>query len=181
MTTNTRLMTADELIALPPGKHRYELVKGELLTMSPSGEEHGAVAVNMAALLWQFVKENDLGVVYAAETGFKLESDPDTVLAPDVAFISKDRVGRRSKGYRLGAPDLVVEVLSPSDHKKKVERKTAQWLELGAKTVWLVDPDSRTVEVHTANLETTVFQENEELVDHDLVSGFRVRVSDIFA
>ena len=181
MTTNTHLMTAAELIALPRGQYRYELVKGELLTRSPSGEEHGAVAADVAALLWQFVKDNDLGVVYAAETGFKLESDPDTVLAPDVGFISKDRVGHRSKGYRLGAPDLVVEVLSPSDHKKKVERKTAQWLELGAKVVWLVDPQSKTVEVHRANCETTVFRSNEELIDHDLVSGFRVLVSDIFA
>ena len=181
MTTNTRLMTADELIALPRGQHRYELVKGELLTMSPSGEEHGAVIGNLTILLGQFVKANNLGILYGAETGFKLESDPDTVLAPDIAFIRRVRLGRRSKGYRLGAPDLVVEVLSPSDHKKKVERKTAQWLELGAKTVWLVDPDSKTVEVHHAKGETTVFRENEELVDHDLVSGFRVRVSDIFA
>jgi Uma2 family endonuclease len=160
MTTNTHLMTADELIALPRGRHRYELVKGELLTMSPAGEEHGAVAINLAALLWQFVKDNNLGAVYAAETGFKLESDPDTVLAPDVAFISRDRVGQRSKGYRLGAPDIAVEVLSPSDSKKKVERKTAQWLELGAKAVWLVDPESKTVDVHHPKREPTVFRDN---------------------
>jgi len=181
MTTNTHLMTADELIALPRGQYRYELVKGELLTMSPSGEEHGAVIGNLTILLGQFVKANYLGTLYGAETGFKLESDPDTVLAPDVAFINRDRVGERSSGYRLGAPDLAVEVLSPGDHKKKVERKTAQWLELGAKAVWVVDPQSKTVEVHNANGVITVFCENEELVDHDLVPGFRVLVSDIFA
>ena len=107
-------MTAAELIRLPRGRHRYELVKGELLTMSPSGEEHGAVIVNLTLLLGQYVKANNLGVLYAAETGFKLESDPDTVLAPDLAFIRRERVGIRSKGYRCGAPDLAVEVLSPS-------------------------------------------------------------------
>ncbi|HZJ44021.1 MAG TPA: Uma2 family endonuclease [Pyrinomonadaceae bacterium] len=143
MTTNTRLMTADELIALPHGKHRYELVKGELLIMSPSGEEYGAAIGNLTILLGQFVKANNPGILYGAETGFKLGSDPDTVLAPDIAFIRRVRLGRRSKGYRLGAPDLVVEVLSPSDHKKKVERTTAQWLELGAKKRfgwWILTP-----------------------------------------
>ena len=111
--------------------------------MSPSGEEHGAVIGNLTILLGQFVKANNLGILYGAETGFKLGSDPDTVLAPDIAFIRRVRLGRRSKGYRLGAPDLVVEVLSPSDHKKKVERTTAQWLELGAKKRfgwWILTP-----------------------------------------
>ena len=160
--------------------HRHELIKGELLTMSPAGDEHGAVTVNLTILLGVYVKENNLGVLRAAETGFKLESNPDTVLAPDIAFIARDRAGTRSPFYRSGPPDLAVEVLSPSDSKPKVERKTALWLGLGAKAVWNVDPRKRTVEVMRGDGERKLFHVTDELVD-DTVPGFRVAVSEIFA
>jgi len=173
-------MTADELIMLPRGEHRYELIKGELLTMSPTGEEHGVVTVNITILLGQYVRKHQLGTLYGAETGFKLESDPDTVLAPDLAFIGRDRVGEVSKGYRSGAPDLVVEVLSPGDRKGKVERKTSQWLTLGALAVWLLNPQTRTVDVRLASGERKLFTKDDVLTDDYIVPGFRVRVSDIF-
>jgi Uma2 family endonuclease len=181
MTMDTHLITADELLKLPAGGYRYELVKGELLTMSPSGEEHGAVTVNLTFLLTQFVRQTGIGAIYGAETGFKLESNPDTVLAPDIAFIRQDRVGTRSKGYRLGAPDLAVEVLSPSDRKNRIQRKTAQWLALGARSVWLVDPETSTVEIHRIDGSSRIFHESEQLVDDDVLPGFRALVSDIFA
>jgi len=180
MSTTTRLMTAEELFNLNDDSHRHELIKGELLTMSPAGDEHGAVTVNLTILLGVYVKENNLGVLRAAETGFKLESNPDTVLAPDIAFIARDRAGTRSPFYRSGPPDLAVEVLSPSDSKPKVERKTALWLGLGAKAVWNVDPRKRTVEVMRGDGERKLFHVTDELVD-DTVPGFRVAVSEIFA
>ena len=181
MTTQTHLITAEELINLPRGRYRYELVKGELLTMSPSGEEHGAVTMNLSILLGQYVREHQLGTLYSAETGFKLESDPDTVLAPAIAFIHRDRVGIRSTGYRTGAPDLAVEVLSPGDRKTKVEEKTSQWLTLGARAVWLIDPHDRTVDVRMANGERKLFKENDELTGDEIVSGFSIPLSEIFA
>jgi len=179
MSTTTHLMTADELFNLPDDSLRHELIKGELLTMSPAGEKHGAISVVLAVLLYQHVRANNLGTVYSADTGFKLESDPDTVLAPDIAFIARERVGVISEGFRSGPPDLAVEVRSPSDRRTKVERKAAMWLSLGAKSVWLVEPRQRTVEVVRADGLRKLFSESDELVD-DTVPGFRVAVSEIF-
>lgn len=147
--------------------------------MSPTGEEHGSVTANLTVLLGQHVRANNLGRIYGAETGFKLESDPDTVLAPDLAFISHDRVGIRSKSYRSGPPDLAVEVISPGERKTKIEQKTARWLAFGAQAVWLVNPQQRTVEVILAGGERKLFHEADDLTD-DTVPDFCVEVSEIF-
>jgi len=179
MSTTTHLMTAEELIRLDDDSHCHELIKGELLTMSPPGDLHGAVSMNLTILLALHIKANNLGVL-VPEIGFKLEVNPDTVLAPDVAFIASDRVGARTLGYRWGPPDLAVEVMSQWDTKPKVDRKTALWLELGAKSVWNVNPKKRTVELNLANGEKRLFHETDELVD-ETVPGFRVKVSEIFA
>ena len=180
MSTTTHLMTAEELIKLPDDGNHYELIKGELLTMSPPGDEHGAVIMNLTIPLGVYVKENNLGVLRAAETGFKLESNPDTVLAPDIAFIARDRVGAKVSAYRWGAPDLVVEVMSQWDSKPKAIRKAELWVELGARSVWVVNPRKQTVEVFRADGDRTLFHETDELVD-DTVPGFRIKVSEIFA
>jgi Uma2 family endonuclease len=136
--------------------------------------------MNLSFLLARHVRPLKLGVLFAGDTGFKLESDPDTVLAPDIAFIRSDRVGVLSTGYRSGAPDLVVEVLSPGDRKGKVEEKTSRWLSLGALAVWLVNPKTRTVDVRLANGERKLFKEDDILTDDAIVKGFRVSVSEIF-
>lgn len=179
MSTTTHLMTADELFNLPDDSLRHELIKGELLTMSPAGLDHGVIGTTLTALLFIHVRANNLGIVCSADTGFKLESDPDTVLAPDGAFIAQERVGVISEGFRAGPPDLAIEVRSPSDRRTKVERKAAMWLSLGAKSVWLVEPRQRTVEVVRADGLRKLFRESDELVD-DTVPGFRVAVSEIF-
>jgi Uma2 family endonuclease len=173
-------MTAEELLRLPDDSMCHELIKGELLTMPPPGDLHGAVTMNLAGLLFIHVRANNLGIMRAAETGFKLESNPDTVLAPDIAFIASDRAGPPVAGYRNGAPDLVVEVMSQWDSRPKAARKTALWLELGARSIWIVNPLQRTVEVCRADGERILFHDTDELVD-DTVPGFRVRVSEIFA
>jgi Uma2 family endonuclease len=173
-------MTAEELIQLPDDSLCHELIKGELLTMPPPGDEHGAVTMNLTGPLFIHVKANNLGVLRAAETGFKLESNPDTVLAPDIAFIARDRIGGPVSGYREGAPDLVVEVMSQWDSRPKAARKAALWLELGARSVWVVNPRNRTVEVNRPNGEKKLFHDTDELVD-ETVPGFRVKVSEIFA
>jgi len=179
-TTQTHLMTAEELLRLPDDSMCHELIKGELLTMPPPGDLHGAVTMNLTGLLFIHVKTNNLGIMRAAETGFKLESNPDTVLAPDIAFITSDRAGPAVAGYRDGAPDLVVEVMSQWDTRPKAARKAALWVELGARSVWVVNPRQRTVDVWWSNGERKQFHEADELID-DTVPGFCVKVSEIFA
>jgi Uma2 family endonuclease len=182
MSTTIQLMTAEELLRLPRGRFRYELVKGELITMSPAGSEHGVVIMNLAAPLAQHVKANNLGVVFGAETGFKIAENPDTVLAPDIAFICRERIPESGipKEYWRGAPDLAVEVLSPGDAPRKVEEKVAVWLSAGAKLVWTVNPKRKTVTIHRATKNASTLSENDELDGEDIVPGFRCRVSEIF-
>jgi Uma2 family endonuclease len=170
-------MTAEELMNLDDDSHRHELIKGELLTMPPPNFHHGRISANLIGLLGQFVRVNRLGDI-CGETGYILERDPDTVLGPDVSFVTKDR-SQRPDGYYSGPPDLAVEVLSPGDRRGKVEHKLALWMEFGTRSVWLVNPRKRTVEVCWSNGERNLFHETDELVD-DTVPGFRVRVSEIF-
>lgn len=178
-TTTTHLMTAEEFADMPDDGVRHELIKGELLTMPVPKFLHGFVTTNLSVLLYNHVKANNLGVV-VGESGFHVESGPDTVLGPDVAFVARDRTGTIPDSFYSGVPDLAVEVLSPSDRRGKVERKTALWLELGARSVWNVNPRKRTVEVFHADGNRWLFHEADELVD-DTVPGFRVAVSEIFS
>ena len=172
-------MTADELFDLPDSPFRHELVKGELLTMPLPFKEHGAVSANLTFALMQYVKTNKLGVVYA-EAGFKLESDPDTVLGPDVAFVRRERV-TISKKYGEGAPDLAVEVISPSDRPQRIKWKTEQWIQHGARAVWNVNPQTMTVSVYRENGEVRHFSGADILTDDDLLPGFKISLTEIFS
>src|SRR5512138_3381708 len=148
--------------------------------MSPSDAEHGAVTMNLSIHLGSYIKAHNLGVVFGAETGFKIESDPDTVLAPDIAFIHRDRIRRVPREYMEIAPDLAVEVIFPNERKGKVEKKTSQWLSFGVKSVWLVKPENRTVEMISLSGKGTLLTETDMLSDA-VVPGFRIRVGEIFA
>ncbi len=182
MSATTQLMTADELLNQPRGKLRYELVKGELRTMSPSGFEHGAVVVNLTFLLTGHVKAHELGVVVGAETGFKISSDPDTVRAPDIAFVCRERIVAAgvTRKFWSGAPDLAVEVLSPGDRVNEIDEKVAEWLAAGTRLVWVVNPRLRNVTIYRSLTDVRVLTEGEELDGGDVVPGFRCRVAEIF-
>jgi Uma2 family endonuclease len=181
--TVTRIVTADELLTMPVDGFRYELVKGELIRMSPTGHEHGVVAMNIAGPLHQHVKSNVLGVVYAAETGFLLTRDPDTVRAPDVAFVNKARIDQVAdiKGYWIGAPDLAVEVISPSDTLGYLEDKVAEWLDAGVRMVWVASPKLRSVAVYRSLNEIVMLTDKDTLDGSDVVPGFTMAVSEVFA
>jgi Uma2 family endonuclease len=182
MSTSTRLMTADELFVMPHDGFRYELVKGELRKMSPAGSEHGAIIVNFTLLLAQQVKASSLGVCFGAETGFKITTDPDTVRAPDVAFVRRERVPESGipKKFWPGAPDLAVEVMSPDDTLKEVEEKTEQWLASGTSAVWVINPKRRGVSVYRPAAEVIRLSEADELDGGEVVPGFRCNVAEIF-
>ena len=180
MSTTTHLITAEELFNLPDDSLRHELIKGELLTMSPPGEEHGIVIMRLAAPLATYVDSQNLGVVYGADTGFKLEDNPDTVLAPDIAFIRSARMGEPVKAYRSGPPDLVVEVLSPRDTMSQAQKKAAQWLSFGALLVWLVNPRTRTIEVRRHGGQAIILSVQDELSGEDIIPGFVIPVARIF-
>jgi Uma2 family endonuclease len=181
--TLTKPVTADELLHMPDDGWRYELVKGELIRMSPTGDEHGQVTMTLATALYFHVKEHKLGRVYAAETGFKLESNPDTVRAPDIAFVRREVLEATGTlpGYRPGAPDLVVEVLSPHDRTRKVEAKVAQWLETGARLVWVVSPKLHTVTVYKSSTEIVTLTDADTLDAGDVIPGFKLQIAEIFA
>jgi Uma2 family endonuclease len=182
MATIQKLMTAEELLRLPDDGRRHELVAGELRTMPLHGMEHGAVAASVAADLWQHVCAQRLGRVVAA-TGFLLTTSPDTVRAPDVAFVSRGRVHATGEvtGYWLGAPDLVVEVISPNDLYTEVEEKVSTWLAHGTRMVIVLNPRRRTVAVHRSPAEVRILTEAELLDGEDVVPGWRVPVRELFA
>jgi Uma2 family endonuclease len=183
MTISIQQLTAEDLLSMPGDDFRYELIKGELKKMAPASHQHGRITVNVTTPLDQHVRANNLGTVYAAETGFKITSSPDTVRAPDVAFVSRERVEQVGdvKGYWPGAPDLAVEVISPNDVYTEVEEKVFDWLEAGAKMVIVVNPRKRAVTVYRSLTEIVVLTESDTLDGGDVVPGWSIAIKDVFA
>lgn len=176
------LMTADELLVTPFPNKRTELVRGVLVVREPAGFRHGVVSATLTKLLAHHVDSNRLGLVLAAETGFKLATDPDTVRAPDVAFVSRARLPDPAPlGYPALAPDLVVEVLSPDDRSGETLTKVGEWLTAGSQLVWVVDPAHRLARVYRADGSETVVAEADALEGEDVVPGFSCRLGEILS
>lgn len=180
MATIETITTADQLLAAGD-IGRCELVRGELIMMSPAGSEHGWIVVNITMPLATFVKQHSLGRVFGAETGFRIGRDPDTVRAPDVAFVAARRIGDKlAKGFFPGPPDLAVEVLSPDDRAGEVLAKVQDWLAAGCQVVWVVDPRTRTVTVYRSPSEIVILGAAETLDGGALLPGFSVAVGELF-
>jgi Uma2 family endonuclease len=176
----TGIRTADELLR-NPHIGRCELVRGVLHMMSPSNPRHGLIAGRLARLIGNHVESQHLGLFFGAETGFHLSQDPDTVRAPDVAFVGNGRPPVPLRGFYPGAPDLAVEVLSPDDRPGYVREKVAEWLEAGARAVWVVDPDARTVTVHEPRRKPRQLAEADTLQGGSVLPGFELPVAAVFA
>jgi Uma2 family endonuclease len=180
MVSMSKITTAKQLIGTP-GLGRCELVRGELVRMPPNGFEHGVIAGQILNHLSSHVGEKGLGLVLAAGTGFQIARDPDTVRAPDVAFVRADRVPAvRTRGFFEGAPDLAVEVVSPTDRAGELLAKVRDWLAAGCHVVWVVDPTPRTISVYRISGETTVLTAADELTDDEILGGFRLPVAEVF-
>jgi Uma2 family endonuclease len=180
MSTATQI-TAAELLCLPRGEHRYELVNGELVPMSPAWSD-GDISLELGMLLRQYVKLHRLGRVFGAETGFLLARNPDTVLAPDVAFVRQERIDEIGipRTYFPGAPDLAVEVLSPSETVQQADEKARAWLAAGARLVWNVRPLTRSIDVYRPGAEVQALSAGDDLTGEDVVPGFACRVGELF-
>jgi Uma2 family endonuclease len=182
MTTSTG-MTAEELLRMPDDGYRYELVRGDLVKMARAGEERGYLATEFGSRLADYVRTHKLGRVYAVETGFRLASDPDTVRAPDVAFVSRQRIEevRPGRGYRAGAPDLAVEVISSSDAFSDVEDKVLDSLDAGCLMVVVVDPRRETATVYRSRTEIAILTRDERLDGGEVVPGWSLNLQELFS
>jgi Uma2 family endonuclease len=179
MQVKEQHLTADDLLALSHEGQRWELVRGALVETAPTGDVHGVVTMWLGHLLLAYVDEHDLGEVTAAETGFRLTTDPDTVRAPDVGLILKEHLVPLTGGYYPLAPDLAVEVVSPGDSASLIHDKVRDYLQAGTRLVWVVYPSSHTVAVHTAQGAET-FSGDETLTGKPVLPGFSLAASEVF-
>ena len=180
--TAERPLTADDLLRMDADGLRGELIRGVFCETMPPGKIHAFVASKLGFLLQTFVFPRRLGVV-TSKIGVWIERDPDTVRAPDIAFFSIEKEppgAETARGFSTAVPDLVVEVASPSDTTAAMREKALMWLRHGARMVWNVHPDSRTVDVYRPNRTIITLAEGEALDGCDVIPGFACGVSEIF-
>ena len=178
LSAQPTLSTAEDLWKQVDDGYRYELVKGVIRRMPPAGFDHGIRAAKIGRHLDAHVEKHKLGYVCGAETGFKISENPDTVRAPDAAFVCQAAIDEQGipKGYWEGAPDLAVEVISPSDTYTEVD----EWLNAGCAMVWVMNPRRETVEVYRSPEDITVLRGNDILEGGDVIEGFQCYVRDLF-
>jgi len=182
-TTTTPLLTADEFILLPQPEDgtKQELVKGVIVTMPPASFYHGQVCSKMDRKLGNFVEEHNLGWTTSNDSGVIVERGPDTVRGPDVAFWSKERLpDPPRKGYPSVVPDLVVEVLSPSDVFTRVHRKVTEYHNAGVRVVWILVPEDRSVAVFRPDKQARLLFNGDKLDGEDVLPGFGCSISELF-
>jgi Uma2 family endonuclease len=183
MATRARL-TAEDLWRMGEGDVRRELVDGEVIEMTPAGGLHGKVAGRVYRPLSDHVDARRLGEVVVGDVGFvlSLPSDPERVRAPDVAFVSTARLpeGRLPQGFIRSAPDLAVEVLSPSDNPVEVQQKVRDYLEAGARLVWVLAPLARTATVYRPDGSARLVRDPESLDGEDVLPGLAIPLADLF-
>ena len=182
MTRQKTLMTADDFFRLYSHKDgRYELVDGVVVEMAPVNEQHGAAALNIGTGFNLYSRQSGIGRAYV-ETGYRLRSGPDTVRGPDVAFVvaGKDEWEALVTRFGSNAPDIAVEVVSPSNTAAEMERRVEDYLAAGAQRVWVACPSSRSVTVRRADDSTITYTGDDVITDEELLPDFSLPLSDIF-
>ncbi len=182
-TLTERLMTVDDLLNATADGYRYELIRGELVKRMSAGFEHGTCSGNITISMGAYAQAHGLGRILVAEPTFLLATDPDHARIPDVAFVSAERlhlIEDRARAFPA-APDLAVEVISPTDRLTQVREKVADWLAHGVRMVIVVNPRNRAVEVHRPQRDVVTLTEADTIDGGDVVPGWRMRVADVFA
>ena len=181
-TTEAKLLSAADLLRLDGEGVRGELIRGVLCETMPAGQRHGKIVAKLVAVLVNFAEAGSLGTIVASDSGVWLDRDPDTVREPDIAFTSVERLplDEDVAGYAEVVPDLVVEVASPSDSQREVHDKAHMWLNHGVRLVWVVQPESRTVDVYRPDEEIVTLGEQDALDGLDVLPGFTCDVSAVF-
>ena len=179
--TRTRDITAEQLPYVSPPHKSTELVRGQLIVREPPGSRHGNLAAKVLVAIGIYLHTHPVGELFAAETGFTLQRKPDTVRAPDVAFIRNERLPNPIPvGYPELAPDLVVEVLSPSDRAGMALAKVGDWLDAGAALVWVIDPARKTARVYRADGSERLLDAADTLSGEELLPGFELPLATLF-
>jgi Uma2 family endonuclease len=174
------LLTAEELLRSDLPDKSTELVRGHLVVREPPSTRHGTIAGRLAYLVADHVYRNHLGVVCGQDTGFKIESDPDTVRAPDVAFVDRSRANQiPPRGYAELAPDLAAEIVSPDDRPGEILAKVGQWLDAGTKLVWVIDPTRAEARVYTDAGDLMIVPPNGSLDGGSVLPGFTCTLADV--
>lgn len=174
------LLTIEQFARLPDDDTRRELVRGRVVREPTAGFEHGGIAMNVGRRLAEFVDREGLGMVVAAETGFVLFEDPPTVRAPDAAFVAKERLPVERTGFARLAPDLAVEVVSPSNTMAQVHDRVCDFLDAGTRIVWIFEPRRRTVTVYCSRDDIRLLTEEDTLDGGDVLPGFQLQVAALF-
>lgn len=180
--TTTKLITAEELLLMPNTKYGCELVRGKLIRYMPTGVIHGIISVRIGGILSSFVREKKLGIVLGAETGFYIFQTPDTVRAPDSSFVGNEKLAKHgiTEKFFPDAPDLAVEVVSPSDKKKDIEDKINDYLTAGVSIVWVIYPKNKIVAVYRQNNLVSILRDEDELDGENVLPDFRLSLTELF-
>jgi Uma2 family endonuclease len=180
MSIADRIYTAEELLYFPSDCH-YELVRGKLREMSPTGGEHGYSTSKTGSRIDIYVEENDLGLCFAAETGFLVAQNPDMVLAPDFAFIAKNHLTQPITDKFIPIiPDLVIETRSPSDSAKRITSKVQEWLDAGVRMILEINPKKKLLTVYRPGKKPQLLSSGDTFSGDDVLPGFELAVSKLF-
>lgn len=181
-STSATLLTADDLLAMPDDGYRYELDKGKLVRLPMASHQSSRIAIRIASRIGPFVEAGALGNVAGADGAFTVARDPYTVRIPDLSFVSTKRLPPEDawEQFLELAPDLAIEVVSPSDSANEVHEKVLEYLDAGVRLVWVVHPIQRTVTVYTGDRVAHVLDENDTLDGGDVLPGFSLAIADIF-
>jgi Uma2 family endonuclease len=178
---DTKLITGEELLAMGD-IGPCELIDGRIVAMSPTGGEHGTLESELGRVLGNFVIEKRLGWVLTGEVGIYIRRNPDRIRAADIAFLSRQRLPRKpAPGFLTVAPELIVEVISPTDTWEDMRRKLADYFSIGVERVWVVEPENRAVVIYRSLNEAVTLNEGDVLQGEGALEGFELSIAALFA